>query len=235
MHEKVVLIGAGSAMFTRGLLADMIHAGWSGELALVDTDSQAILVAQGLAVKMVKLGNSSLKVTATTNRRLALPDATVVICTIGVGGRRAWEQDVLIPRKFGIFQPVGDTVMPGGCSRALRMIPAMVDIARDAQELAPKAVFINYSNPMSAICRAIRRMTDVDVIGLCHGVPDTGRSLANQLGIPYSDFSYTAAGINHLTWFTEVRGSGGKDFMPDLLAKSHVKSQQTLKPEAFGL
>ena len=183
MHEKVVLIGAGSASFTRGLLADMIHAGWTGELALVDTDPKAKEVAQGLAQKMVKLGGVALKVSATTDRRNALPGATAVICTIGVGGRRAWEQDVFIPRRYGIYQPVGDSVMPGGSSRALRMIHAMVEIARDVQKLAPKALFINYGNPMSPVCRGIRKATGAQVIGLCHGVPHCCHSLEHLLGL----------------------------------------------------
>src|SRR5207245_2477142 len=132
----VVLIGAGSAMFTRGLVADLIRRKWDTELALVDTDADALSVAEGLTRKMLDAGKSTIRLSASTDRRDVLRGATAVICTVGVGGRRAWEQDVFIPRKYGIFQPVGDSVMPGGTSRALRMIPAMIGVAKDVLDLA---------------------------------------------------------------------------------------------------
>src|SRR5688572_3451660 len=149
MSERIVLIGAGSAVFTRGLIADLIRLGVKADIALVDIDPHALHVAELLTRKMIESQNAPITLRASTNRRDVLKDATAVICTIGVGGRRAWEQDVFIPRKYGIYAPVGDTVGPGGSSRALRMIPAMVDIACDVLELAPNALFFNYSNPMA--------------------------------------------------------------------------------------
>ena len=157
MNENVVLIGAGSAMFTRGLVADLIQRGQPCDLGLVDIDPQALDVAEKLVKKMIAAKQAPIRLRAGTDRRQILPGATVVICTVGVGGRRAWEQDVFIPRKYGIYQPVGDTVMPGGTSRALRMIPAMVAIAQDVLDLCPTALFFNYGNPMSPVCRAIRK------------------------------------------------------------------------------
>lgn len=223
MREKVVLIGAGSAMFTRGLVADLIRRNEPLELALVDIDPQALHVAEGLTRKMFAARQAPIAVSASVDRRQALPGATAVICTVGVGGRRAWEQDVFIPRKHGIFQPVGDSVMPGGTSRALRMIPAMVAIAEDVMELAPKALFFNYGNPMAPVCRAIRKATKANVVGLCHGVHSVGQYLARALGADPSQVRYTAVGMNHLTWFTEVRVMG-QDAMPRLqeIAKRRV-------------
>ncbi len=199
MVEKVVLIGAGSAMFTRGLVADLIRRGWEGELALVDTDPAALGVAEKLTRKMLALGGSPLRLQA----------------AIGVGGRRAWEKDVLIPRQYDIFQPVGDSVMPGGTSRALRMIPAMVAIARDVVELCPAALFFNYGNPMPPVCRAVRKATGAPLVGLCHGVFHVGNMLAGILGVSPEELRYTAVGLNHLTWFTELRAAG-TDLMPRL-------------------
>lgn len=234
MHEKTVLIGAGSAMFTRGLVADMIRRGWRGELVLVDVDPAALRVARGLARKMLAAGQSSLRLTATTERRRALRGATVVICTIGVGGRRAWERDVLVPRRHGIFQPVGDTVMPGGTSRALRMIPAMVAIARDVLEVAPAALFFNYGNPMSAVCRGVRRATGADMVGLCHGVFDVARHIASLLRVAPERLRHTAVGINHLTWFTEVCVDG-RDAMPRLRALARRKLGAARHRDPAGL
>ena len=137
MREKLVLIGAGSAMFTGALVTDVVKRGWECELGLVDTDPEALAVAEGLARKVVAAKRAPVSITASTDRREVLPGATVVVTTIAVGGRRAWEQDVFIPRKYGIYQPVGDSVMSGGTSRALRMIPPMVAIAQDVLDLAP--------------------------------------------------------------------------------------------------
>lgn len=214
-REKVVLIGAGSAMFTRGLMADLIRRSEALDLALVDIDPEALAVAEGLARKMISARRAPIRLSAHLDRREALPGATAIICTVGVGGRRAWEQDVFIPRKYGIYQPVGDSVMPGGTSRALRMIPAMVAIAEDILELAPKALFFNYGNPMAPVCRAIHKATGAEVVGLCHGVFSVGRYLAGILGVEPTQFAYTAVGMNHLTWFIEARVCG-QDAMPRL-------------------
>lgn len=226
MREKVVLIGAGSAMFTRGLVIDFIRRGQELELALVDVDPDALAVAERLSRKMIEAKKAPIELTASTDRRDVLDNATVVICTIGVGGRRAWELDVVIPRKYGINQPVGDSVMPGGTSRALRMIPPMVDIAKDVLDLAPKALFFNYGNPMAPVCRAVRKATGAEVVGLCHGVNAVGNYLAGLLGVEPSEVRYTAVGMNHLTWFIELR-SNGQDAMPRL---REIAAQKLAKP-----
>ena len=233
MREKLVLVGAGSAMFTRGLIADLIKLGWDAELALVDIDPQALHIVEQLACKMVAAGRAPIRVSASTDLREVLPGATAVICTIGVGGRRAWEQDVFIPRKYGVFQPVGDTVMPGGSSRALRMIPAMVDIARAVLDLAPDALLINYGNPMSPTCRGVRKATGANVIGLCHGVHHVAGYLADCLDIPKADLQHTAIGINHLTWFVGLRAYG-KDLMPRLREVAMQREKLPLDPKRMG-
>jgi alpha-galactosidase len=215
VSEKYVLVGAGSAVFTRGLVADLIRAGRPCDLALVDISPEALQTARRLVEKMVALTGAPIRVSGATDIRDALPGATAVICTVGVGGRRAWEQDVLVPRRHGIFVPVGDTVGPGGSSRALRMIPAMVRVAEAVLELAPDALFFNYGNPMAPVCRAIHKATGARVVGLCHGVFDVAKDLADWLGVPRDALRYTAVGYNHLTWFTHVR-AGGQDMLPAL-------------------
>jgi alpha-galactosidase len=132
----------------------------------------------------------------------------VVVTTVGVGGRRSWEADVSIPRKYGVHQPVGDTVMPGGISRAMRMIPAMVDIAGDVGVLCPNAWFFNYGNPMTANCWAIRKATGVPVIGLCHGVFGVERQLASFIGAPPQEVTSLFVGLNHLTFMLDLRWKG---------------------------
>jgi len=235
MREKVVLIGAGSAMFTGALVTDIVKRGWECDLGLVDTDPDALAVAEGLVKKVIETRDAPVAVSASTDRRDVLRGATVVITTIAVGGRRSWEQDVVIPRKYGIYQPVGDSVMPGGTSRCLRVIPPMVAIAKDVLDLAPEALFFNYANPMTAICRAVHKATGAGPVGLCSGVYSIGLNLSDRLGVAPADFRYTAVGLNHLTWFTEVRARG-KDMMPRLheLAEEEL-SKRAAEPEAYDL
>jgi len=217
---KLVLIGAGSTVFTQRLVADIILAGeahlW--ELALVDIDPVTLDAVSKLVAKMLQAKGANIPVTATTDRRTVLPGADFVVTTIAVGGRKGWQRDIEIPRKHGIFQPVGDTAMPGGISRAMRMIPQMLAIARDVSELCPDAHFFNYSNPMTAICRAIRRETGVPVVGLCHGVHHVEGQIAKFLGVDEDDFTSYGIGLNHLTFLTRLRLKGA-DAIPLLQAK----------------
>ncbi len=210
MTKKIVLIGAGSAMFTQGLVADLILSPELGpwELGLVDIDPAALETAEGLCRRMVEAKGAGISTSASTDRRDILAGADVVITTIGVGGRRGWEADVFIPRKYGVYQPVGDSVMPGGISRAMRMVPALVDIARDVQALCPEAWFFNYSNPLTANCRAVRKATGVPVVGLCHGTFRTVRQLAQFLGAPPDAVTSLYLGLNHLTFIFDLRWRG---------------------------
>ncbi len=212
---KIVLIGAGSAMFTQGLVADMLHSPDLGQwqLGLVDIDPEALATAEGLCRRMVTATGADIIVEASLDRRDVLPGADVVVTTIGVGKRRAWEADVFIPRKYGVYQPVGDTAMPGGISRAMRMIPALVDIARDVADLCPAAQFFNYSNPMTANCRAIRKATGFPVVGLCHGTFDVSRQLARFVGAPPEETTTLFTGLNHLTFIFDLRWKG-RDMWP---------------------
>jgi alpha-galactosidase len=229
MTKKIVLIGAGSAVFTRGLVADLISASSQEPriLGLVDIDMQALKTAEGLSRRMVQAKGADISIVASTNRRDILPDADVVVSTIGVGGRRAWEVDVLIPRKYGIYQPVGDSVMPGGISRAMRMIPALVDITLDVKEICPNALFANYSNPMTANCAAIWKATSLPVVGLCHGTFHTERQLARFIGAPPDEVTSLFVGLNHLTFIFDLRWRG-LDAWPLVrtrLAEEHGESQ----------
>ncbi|HIO50514.1 TPA: hypothetical protein EYN23_24625 [Candidatus Poribacteria bacterium] len=220
MRKKIVLIGAGSAAFTQGLVADLILSpDFEGcELGLVDIDPQALETAEGIARRMIESRKSEIIISTSTDCRDILPNALVVVTTIGVGGRRAWEQDVFIPRKYDIYQPVGDTVMPGGISRALRMIPPLVKIANSIAELCPNAWFFNYSNPMSANCCAIRQATNVPVVGLCHGVFHVERQLADFIGAPPKEVTSLYTGINHCTFIYDFRWKG-RDALPLIQAR----------------
>jgi len=220
MIKKIVLIGAGSAMFTQGLVADLILSPDLGpwELGLVDIDPQALETAEGLSRRMVEAKGAEIDISASTDRRDVLPGADVVVSTIGVGGRRGWEADVFIPRKYGVYQPVGDSVMAGGISRAMRMIPALVDIAGDVKALCPDARFFNYANPMTANCWAIRKATGLPVVGLCHGTFSVERQLAQFIGAPPEEVTSLYVGLNHLTFIYDLRWRG-RDAWPLVRAR----------------
>jgi alpha-galactosidase len=222
-RHKLVLIGAGSTVFTQRLIADIILAGeqdtW--ELALVDIDPVTLDAVEKLVRKMLLAKKADIPVTATTDRREVLKGADFVVTTIAVGGRPGWQQDIEIPRKFGIYQPVGDTALPGGISRAMRMIPPMIAITRDIEELCPDAYFFNYSNPMTAICRAVRKHTDFPVIGLCHGVTHVEGVIARFLEVEDGSISSFGIGLNHLTWVRAFR-LDGQDVLPQLLADARA-------------
>jgi len=209
-RQKLVLIGAGSTVFTQRLIADIILAGEADkwELALVDIDPVTLEAVEKLVGKMMQAKGAQIPVTAAIDRRAVLAGADYVVTTIAVGGRIGWQRDIEIPRKYGIFQPVGDTALPGGISRAMRMIPQMIAIARDVADLCPDAVFFNYSNPMTAICRAIRKETGVPVIGLCHGVHHVEGVIARFLGVEDGSIASFGIGLNHLTFLTRLFYNG---------------------------
>lgn len=230
-RRKVVLIGAGSTVFTQRLVADLILEGEEGawEVALVDIDATTLDAVERLVRKMLASRPADIPLTATTDRREALPGADVVVTTIAVGGRPGWQADIEVPRKHGIFQPVGDSVLPGGISRAMRMIPPMLEIARDVERLCPDAHLLNYSNPMTAICRAIRRETPVPVVGLCHGVAHVENQIARFLGHAPGSVTSLGHGLNHLTFLTRL-WADGEDAGP-LIRQRLAEQRPTLEAE----
>jgi alpha-galactosidase len=209
-RKALVLIGAGSAVFTRGLLADLIAAPDLGpwDLRLVDVNPDALAVTVRLAERMVAARDEGARISVTgfVERAEALPGAHVVITSVGVGGRPAWLRDWEIAAAEGVYQPVGDSVMPGGISRALRTIPVMDEIARDVAALAPDAFLFNYGNPMTAIVGVMARHHDV--VGLCHGLGHVHRELAGFVGLPWEETSVLYCGLNHLTWIYDFRHNG---------------------------
>lgn len=214
MYKKIVLIGAGSVVFSQELIVNLLKKSWRNKwhIALVDTDPNALQAISKLSAKIIDYLGVDAKLSYSTDRCEVLPGADYVVATVGVGGRRAWEQDVLIPRKYGIMQPLGDTTMVGGISRTMRMVPALVDIAKDIQKLCPKAFFFNYSNPMTTICRAIRKATDLDVIGLGHGTKRAITRFSKLTGYDSSKFTVYALGLNHMVFLYDVRYEGNDVF-----------------------
>jgi alpha-galactosidase len=214
---KITLIGAGSVVFAKTLIGDILsYPELSGsEISLMDIDSERLDMIAALARKMVEEQGTGAKVEATLDRRQALDGADYVIIMIQVGGVEAFSKDIEIPLAYGIKQCVGDTLGPGGVMRALRTIPVLLDICKDISELCPDAQLINYSNPMAMNCWALNAATQVKNVGLCHSVQGTAKQLAGYVGVPLEEIDYWVAGINHMAWFLRFARSG-EDLYPRL-------------------
>ncbi len=210
-HLKFVFIGAGSSVFTMRLVGDILgeKSIVSGELALVDLDAGLLRETGEAVTELIAFAGRDFKVTAYTDFREAIPGADFVFMTIATGGYERWKSDIEISTRHGVLQSVGDTIGPGGIIRALRTIPVIVDIAREMEKVCPDAWFINYTNPEGAVCLALQRYTKIRSFGLCHGTPDTAKWIAkNVFQVEPERFTYNAAGINHFTWFLEMRVDG---------------------------
>ena len=167
-------------------------------------------------------------ITATTDRIEALRDADGVVCTVFNGDIDIWRHDIEIPKKYGIDTNIGDTRSISGIFRAARNIPLMLDICKDIETYCPNAVFLNYTNPMSMLCRAMQLKKKVNVTGLCHSVQGTIRMLAEWLGAPLDEITYTCAGVNHQAFYTELKWKG-KDAYP--LLRERVKDPAIYEKE----
>ena len=207
---KIVIIGAGSTVFTPGLIADLTASRRfrDATVALVDINPDSATTMARYVERVAQQRGVNLRVEHATDRREVLAGADFVTVTIAVGGVRAWERDVRIPEAHGIWQTVGDSVGPGGVFRALRHVPELVAIARDMEELCPDAWLFNYTNPLTALVRAVQKTSPIKAVGLCHGVMHTRDAIAHDLGIPAAELNVTVAGLNHLGWVIDMRHEG---------------------------
>ena len=214
---KVTFIGAGSAVFARQLITDIlaIEGLDQGLFALVDIDPTRLGLARRIAERLVELTGRRWRVEASTDRMEVLGGSDYVINSIEVAGLKNVRFDYDIPMRYGVDQCIGDTIGPGGIFKALRTGPAWLDIVADVQRMAPKAAILNYTNPMSILTLAALRAVDLPVVGLCHSVQSTSRKLASFLDIPYEEMKWQCAGINHNAWFTSLERNGD-DLYPRL-------------------
>jgi alpha-galactosidase len=213
---KTVIIGAGSIVFARRLILDLLAYPElrDGTIALVDLDPDRLEVITSLAKHVVALRKHPTRIESTTDRGPALDGADHVITAINVGHDAVY-LDHAIPQKHGVLQQVADTIGPGGVFRGLRAGPALLAICRDMERLCPDAWLLNYTNPMAIVTWAINAGTRVKAVGLCHSVQGTSHQLAGYIGVPYDEVSYWVAGINHMAWFLSFTHRG-EDAYPRL-------------------
>jgi alpha-galactosidase len=225
---KIVLIGAGSHVFSRHLITDiLVHPELrDSTITLMDVNKESLELITTFTSKMVQQHGFNTKIESTTDRRKALDGADYVFVTIQVGGRRQVARD--IAAKYGLAD--GWTGPANGIVNGLHQIPVILDICKDMEELCPNAWLLMYSNPLSTICWAVNDYTHIKNVGLCHSVPHTATQLAKYIGAPGNEISYWVAGINHLAWFLEFKWNG-KDAYP-LLKKKFEDAAVYSAPDA---
>jgi alpha-galactosidase len=234
---KIVFIGSGSLTFTRDLVRDILTFPLlqDSTIALVDINEERLDYSRRTVEAIVERSGSGAKLQAYTDRRKALRGADAVLCTILSGDFRVWRHDIEIPKKYGVDVCVGDTRGPGGIFRALRTIPVMLEICRDMERLCPKAILLNYTNPMAMLCRAMQRESTLQVTGLCHSVQGTAMMLADWIGAPYEEVAYRCAGINHLAWYLDFLWNG-EDAYPLIrkaVRKKKIYDAEPVRNELF--
>jgi alpha-galactosidase len=213
----IAIIGAGSVIFTRTVVSDLLQqeATRECELRLFDVNADALGAARSLVEQLREEAKSPGPTSAAADLHSCIRGADYVICTILVGGRKAAINDFEITGRYGLRHTVGDTLGVAGISRALRTAPVLLDIARACESLAPNAVLLNYTNPMGMLVSAVGRASGFPTVGLCHSAEHTVLGLADYLGVPAGRLQWHSAGINHLAWILEL-ALDGRDLYPDL-------------------
>ena len=214
---KIVFIGAGSHVFAKTILTDCLSFPElrASEIVLVDVDQKSLDITTNYMKNLVAKNTLATRIESTTKRETALSGADYVIDAIRVGGFDATKLDIEIPAKYGVIQGGGVTVGAGGVFYGLRNVPAVLEICRDMEDKCPKALLLNYTDPLTTICWAINDYTKIKNVGLCNGIPAAAALLEGYLQVPTGELSYLVAGINHFAWFLTLEWRG-EDMYPKL-------------------
>jgi alpha-galactosidase len=206
MAPRITIIGGGSYQWVPKLVVDLANTPTlvDAELVLEDIDPAPLAPMADFVGHVASARKIGMSVRTTTDQRDALDGADYVVVSISTGGFDSMRHDLEVPERFGIRQSVGDSVGPGGISRALRNIPVLLGIARDMEAICPDAWLLNITNPMTTLCRAITRETTVKTIGLCHEVTNCRYELSQLLQRDFRDFDLDACGVNHLPLITRL-------------------------------
>ncbi|HEU5089939.1 MAG TPA: alpha-glucosidase/alpha-galactosidase [Roseiflexaceae bacterium] len=213
---KITFIGAGSTVFAKNLMGDILSYPELAEsaLTLFDIDPERLRTSEIVARKVADALGAKPVIETTTDRRTALKGADYAISMIQVGGYKpSTVIDFEIPKKYGLRQTIADTLGIGGIMRGLRTIPVLLDMCRDMEELCPDVTFLQYVNPMAMNCWAISRASSIKTVGLCHSVQGTAEQIAEDIKVPIEDINYICAGINHVAFYLKFERDG-QDLYP---------------------
>jgi alpha-galactosidase len=233
MMVKITFLGAGSTVFARNVLGDCMCSDVlrDSEIALYDIDGKRLKQSAAILEAINRGKGGKAKITSylgTESRKAALRGARFAVNAIQVGGYDpATITDFEIPKKYGLYQTIGDTLGIGGIMRALRTIPIMEDFAHDMEEVCPGVLFLNYTNPMAILSGYMERYTGVKTIGLCHSVQVCSEGLLRALGMEekLEGRSEIIAGINHMAWLLEIRDKNGGDLYPEIKKRAAKKNR----------
>ena len=218
---KLTIIGAGSSVFTKNIVTDLltIDRFKTMHIALMDINEQRLKISQELINAVAQKLDAKPTIETFTDRKESLKNADFVQSTIQVGGYKpSTVIDFEIPKEFGLQQTIADTLGIGGIMRGLRTIPVLLDIAKDIMEICPKALWLQYVNPMCSNMIAINNsFPEIKTLGLCHSVQGTAEMLADDLGEKIEDIDYLCAGINHMAFYQKFKKkSNNEDLYPKL-------------------
>jgi alpha-galactosidase len=222
MTPRVTIVGGGSTHWTPRLLTDFANTATleDADVTLVDIDADSLPPMLDVAAHIAKhRPGIGLSATATTDLDAGLDGADYVVTAFSVGGFASMRHDLEIPARYGVRQPVGDSVGPGGITRALRSVPVLLGIARAIERRSPDALLLNVTNPLSALCRAVTRETAVRTVGLCNEVVGLQFVTSLLLDADIRRVDPVVAGVNHLPLVTAMRVDGEDGFarLRDLL------------------
>jgi alpha-galactosidase len=201
---KITFLGAGSTVFAKNLIGDILSFPELQEstLTLFDIDAERLRTSETVAREIAAFFGARPTIEATTDRRCALDGADYAISMFQVGGYKPGTViDFEIPKQYGLRQTIADTLGIGGIMRGLRTIPVLLDMCRDMEEVCPTVTFLQYVNPMAMNCWAIARASRIKTVGLCHSVQGTAEQLATDIGVPIEEINYLCAGINHMAFY----------------------------------
>jgi len=213
---KITFIGAGSTIFAKNLLGDILSFPdlRNSTISLHDIDPERLRTTEIIAHRIAEALEVHPTIQATTDRQAALDGADYAIGIFQVGGYRpATVTDFEIPTRYGLRQTIADTLGIGGIMRGLRTIPVLLDICADMEALCPEVTFLNYVNPMAMNCWAMSRATSIKTIGLCHSVQGTAEQIAHDIRVPVKEINYLCAGINHMAFYLTLERDG-QDLYP---------------------
>jgi len=235
---KLTIIGAGSAVFTKNIVTDLLSLDSfkKMEIALQDIDPVRLKISHELLNVISEKLNASPKITSHTDRRESLVGSDFVQTTIQVGGYKpSTIIDFQIPREYGLKQTIADTLGIGGIMRGLRTIPVLLDIAKDVMEVCPKAIWLQYVNPMCANMIAINNsFPEIKTVGLCHSVQGTAEMLAKDLGEKIENIEYLCVGINHMAFYQKFEKKSNDGPNEDLYPKLKIIADKIVNDEKLS-
>ena len=222
MQPKIVLIGAGSTVFAKNLLGDILSYPElaQSQIVLFDIDPLRLQTSEVVAHKVAQALGVNANISTTTDPERALEGANYAISMIQVGGYKPSTLiDFEIPKKYGLRQTIGDTLGIGGIMRALRTVPVLLEYTRIMERVCPDVLHLNYVNPMAINCMALSKASKIKVVGLCHSVPHTAAEIASDLGVPADEVHYLVAGINHMAFYLKLEQHHKDGRIEDLYPK----------------